>query len=191
MSKKDQNFIKKVLRAMEDIDNLKVESIEVALEKMIKDLTYDLNEVIDMHERYEFKALASISNIGDKRLEENYKEFLERLIQYANGVDKAFHAKAVRYGKLAAQYQLRIATPDENKHIKDILIKIAEHEISFKKVIQRVKDYSHKRLEESKKVNLTRLKKYESLFKKLSFYENLTWREAVELLIKKGKISSE
>ena len=184
----DQEFLKRVLRAMEEIDLLDCCSFEDLYDDLVEDLASQLNHIVDIHERFDFEVVSGIHNLTDRKLEAQNKEFLTRLEQYVDGVGRAFNNRGVKLGTLLTKLQPRLAKECEQKRIEEIRKEILESKKSFRGAIQRVGKLSHRRLEEAKQKNLLHLVKYQELFEKLRFLENLDFDKARYLLETKGKI---
>lgn len=183
-------FLKRVLSKMVGIDTLDVEPFSVATENLLRDLAKDLNEIVDIFERFDATASSHVVNLTDRKLETNNKEFLDRLSQYIEGVDRAFNARGVRYGMLCKQLMLRSAKESDKTDTLAILHKIAASESSFRNAIARVSKLSIRKLKESEDLGITKLAKYEYQFKQLRLFATLTWLKALELLIKQGSVTA-
>jgi hypothetical protein len=189
---KNEEFIRRILTAMQDIDELEYISLEESLTKLIKSITGDLNHIVDIYERFNFDAIASVFSLDEKRLENNNKEFLDGLVKYISGVDRAFNHRAVTYCNLGSTVKPRISEKSiEKEKIKkfEILKSLAQVEDAFISAIKRVNKFSHKLMEEAKNRKINNLPKYEYEFKQLELFEILDWAKAIELLTTKRKIT--
>jgi len=184
----DSRFVKRIIKAVEDLDTLvylSCDSFDIALKKWLNDFTRSLNEVVDTFEKFDLQVSASVSDFSSRKLEQTHKEFLDRVIQYIEGVDLAFARKALQYSKLAIKLNgPKTITAQVLKDIKD-----AEQYLNnFEMALKRVRNYSRKLMLESKSKKVNTLPKYKSQFDRLSLFERLTLDLAISLLKKNSEI---
>lgn len=189
---KNKEFIRRILSAMQDIDELEYMSLEESLTTLLKSITRDLNHIVDIYERFKFETIASVHSLEEKKLEKNNKEFLDRVVQYVEGVDRAFNHRAVTYCNLGSHFKPRLSEKSLQKEKMkklELLKKLAQAEEAFISAIKRVNKFSHKLMEEAKSRKVNHLKKYEYTFGQIALFETLDWSKAVELLSQKREIT--
>ena len=190
----DSRFVKRIIKATEDLDTLvylSCDSFDVALKKWLNDFTKALNEVVDTFENLDLSVSAGASDVSgvpdfsSRRLEQTHKEFLDRIVQYVEGIDLAFARKALQYSKLAIKLNgPKTITAQVLTDIKD-----AEQYLNnFESALKRVRNYSRKVMLEAKSKKVNTLPKYKSQFDRLSLFERLTLDLAISLLKKNSEI---
>jgi len=187
----DNRFAKRIIKAVEDLDTLvylSCDSFDVALVKWLNDFTASLNEVVDTFENLDIQTTevsAGVSDFSSKKLEQTHKEFLDRIVQYTEGVDLAFARKALQYSKLAIKLNgPKAITTQVLNDIKD-----AEQYLkNFESALKRVRNYSRKLMLEAKSKKVDTLPKYKSQFDRLLLFERLTLDLAISLLKKNAEI---
>ena len=187
----DTRFVKRIIKATEDLDTLvylSYESFNAAMVKWLKDLTNSLNDVVDIFEGKkgrEKDISAGVSNFTERKLEQTHKEFLDRVSQYVDGIDLAFARKALQYSKIAIK--LHGPKTINEKVLKDI--QDAERYLKeFESAIKRVRNYSSKLMGEIKEKKLENIQKYKPQFDRLALFERLTLDLAISLLREKAEI---
>jgi len=183
-------FLKKVYKAMADFEHVN-DSCEIAVVKVVKKLTNDLNHLVDIYENFKFDATAgTIHSLKDKQLETRNQDFLLRLKQYVQGVDAAFKSRSDNLARVSIQKYGIHRVKDNEQEVQKIL-QDAEESIlaSFEKAIKRTNKYAHRRMEEAKQKNITHLKNYDYEFSQLALFENLTMIEVINLLVTKGSLT--
>jgi alpha-N-acetylglucosamine transferase len=191
MSKHEQIFLQKIYKLIQSqaIDKYEFHSFEEAAVLIFQNLADDLTHIVEIYERFTFEISASIVSLTDKRLEEKNKEFLEKLVQYVDGIDRMFNKRAVEFGKLCKKASdLHTVSSNELLDRKNLLYEIAKQEKSFDAAIQRVLRFSRKQMLEAKKRNITHLHKYAYQFTQIKLFESLDLDKAFSLIVEKGKI---
>jgi len=179
----DSRFVKRIIKATEDLDTLvylSCDSFDVAVKKWLNDFTKSLNEVVDTFENFDLDVSAGISDFSSKKLEQTHKEFLDRVVQYVDGVDLAFARKALQYAKLGP----KPITSQVLNNIKDAEQYLKEFELALK----RVRNYSRKLMLEAKSKKVNTLPKYKPQFDRLLLFERLTLDLAISLLKENSEI---
>lgn len=186
----DYRFVKKIIKATEDLDTLvylSCSSFDTALQKWLTDFTKSLNEVSDIFESFDLSVSAATkpTNFSDRRLESIHKEFLNRITQYVEGVDLAFARKAFQYSKIAIKlHGPKKITTQTLKNIEDAEKYLKE----FESAIRRIRKYSNKLLLDVKAKKLESLKSYEYQYTRLALFEKLTLDLAISLLKENAEI---
>jgi hypothetical protein len=182
----EKGFIARIIKASEDMDTslyLHCSSFDEAMQHWLDDFSDALNQVINIFEKFEFKITAS--TFLDKRQEQLHKEYLDRLIQYVDGIDLAFSRKALQYAKIAVKLNgpkdLTPSTLDDLKEAKTYLK-------DFRTAIERVNKFSHKLMQYAKENKIDSLPKYEYQLARLALFEKLTLDLAIKLLKEKAEI---
>jgi len=181
-------FLKKVYQALQSMDEYAFDTYEQAISNILDTLSSDLTNLVTIHNRFTFEAVASITSLTEKRLESNNQEFLNRLKQYVAGVDRAFEKHSINLAKAASKRNIRLVTSDEKQRQKEILLDIIKHKKTFATAIKKVNELSQKRMEEAKRRKLTQLKNYQYEFKQLNLFQTLDIDEAITLLAEKAKV---
>lgn len=164
---------------------------DVAIKKIFKKLTNDLDHLVAIYEHFKFDATAgTMHSLADKRLEVINQDFLLRLKQYIQGLDAAFKIRSDNLARVSIQKYGIHRAKDNEQEIQKILQDAEESLLSsFEKTIKRTNNYARRRMEEAKQKNITHLKNYEYEFTQLALFENLTMIKAINLLATKGSLT--
>jgi hypothetical protein len=186
-----KEVLQKVFKAMQAMDMYEYDTFEIAISNLFKNLARDLNHTVEIYERFNFEISASIVSLADRKLEEKNKEFLEKLVQYIDGVDRAFNKRAVELARVCQKkYEIKIITPEVEKERMGLLFEIVRQQESFTAAIAKVNKFSQKQLVEVRRRNILHLEKYDYQFKQLALFEKLDLETAIDLIAKKAKIST-
>lgn len=186
----ETRFVKKIFSAMQNMNKYEhLDSFELACSTLIKDLASDLENLLEIFDRFNFEAISSIISLTDKKLEDKYRDLLDKTVKYVDGVDRIFNKRGVELAKLCVQkFQLHDAlSSEEIEKRKKLSIEIAKQEKAFGIALKKVNKFSKELNEKAK--NVKHLKKYEYQFNQLSLFETLDLNRAFDLLAEKGKIS--
>lgn len=187
----NSSYIKRVLTAMKDFDTLDIESFEDAVKRLVNNLAYELNSLVDIYEKYEFKTSASVVDFTDKKLEQDNENFLGRLYRYVEGVIRAFDLLGSRYANLCGHLSTRLAKTNETKNTAEVLREVMNGEEKLKTAVLRVSKFSKRKQKEAEDLKITHLKNYEYQFKQLKLFEELTIERVFDLLVTKGKVEKD
>ena len=181
----ETRFLKRIIQATEDLDTsiyLNASSFENAMSLWLKDFSDALNHTVNIFEKFNFKLTA---NFLDKRNEQIHKEYLEKLVQYIEGIDLVFSRKAIQYAKIA----LKLHGPKDLT--ADVLEDIEEAKTYLKKFkvsLEKINKFSYKLMLYAKENKIESLFNYKYQFTRLALFEKLTVDLAIKLLKEKSEI---
>jgi hypothetical protein len=165
----EKGFIKKIIKASEELDTsiyLNSATFEEAIVQWLEDFADGLNSVTHLFEKISFKTTGA--TFLEKRLEQIHKEYLDRVVQYVEGVDLVFSRKALQYAKIAVKLNgpklPSLATLENIKEAKNYLK-------DLKLAIEKINNFSSKLLAFAKENKLISLPKYNYQFKRLTIFE--------------------
>ena len=171
------SFLQRVASALKNLNTLDFETMESAFTRLIKDFSYNLNEIVDVYKAHNFSVSAgAVLSLKEKILEKNNKEFLNDVVKYIEATDLEFKTLSIAYGELCLKC-LNLKK-NKNKNKKDLQLvfsQLLEHEDSFKKAIENIRSFSQQKLEDAQKLKVTHLEDYKNTFEQLSKLADLTW----------------
>jgi hypothetical protein len=184
----DKRFVKKILKAAEDLDTLvylSFDSFEDAVGKWLKDFAESLDTLADIFSRgLDTKISASVYSLEEKKLERDNLDFLNRIQKYLDGVDLAFSRKSLQYVKIAKRFKKPSAIEEKQK----LLLEGLEHIDGFKKALEKIRKVSAILLKESRSRNIHTLSKYKKQNARLELLSTLNFDKALQMLKEHGEI---
>lgn len=182
----DKRFVKRILKATEDLDTLvylSSPSFEVAVSKWLKDFGKALDDVVKAYDS--LLVARETASFEDKLLERRYKAFLESLEKYVYAIDEVLARRALQYAKIAMKLNgpkvLTVKVLEDiqeaNQYLEDL-----------RRNIDKVRKFSQKQMVIAREHKLTRIDKYEYVFNRLMLFEVLTLEKVINLLKENAEV---
>ena len=181
---KENRLLKLVLQAMDRIDLIKYEgSLEGAIRKLFQEIIFNLKEILEVYSAIDLKAIANVTDLTERSLERNNREFLDTVHNLVEDLVKEFKDHAIKYSNIASGLTIREVKENEQVNILDIYDNADEEKKEFQEVIKNIRVMAGSFLKEANARNVINLKKYHTDFETLKKFRALTAKSKTDPLI--------